>query len=113
MTSASPPSRVDVAVALGVTGHVQVGEARVIEEAAFQKLHGRMVFPARGGDAAAEDKALLHTGLDLVAADPVGKRRGPGDGARREMRHRLEAFVAQAPGGPTMSSISVPSIWAM
>jgi hypothetical protein len=56
---------VDVAVALGVAGDMQAGEA--VEQAGLDQLHGIVEITGGGGDAAAQQQRLFDPGLAPVA----------------------------------------------
>ena len=89
---------VDVAVALGMAGDMQPGEASLVKEARLQKLHRAVEVALRLRYATGQQQRLRHARFALIPRNPVAQRGLVRDDACREMRHHPKAVGGQALG---------------
>jgi hypothetical protein len=87
---------VDVAVALGVAGHMQPVKPALSKNPVSSSCIDEWNAPRGVATPPASTSAWRHAGLALVARDPVGQRGGSGMSAPGNAASRLEPLVAQA-----------------
>ncbi len=103
---------VDVAVALGVAGYVQAGEAAGVEAAGAQDVQRLREGAMRAVDAAGEDQRLGDAGVGVGSEAGVELSLGE-DAAGGNVRHSGEALVRRGGGRwRPCRRRSVPSMWA-
>ncbi len=87
----------DVGAAFGMAGDADTADAVLVEKAGLEQGHGAVELADRIVDRAGERHDLGHTDLTGEGLQPVVELRLRRDRARREMGHRLEALITQAP----------------